>query len=92
MEFINTQIGSAVAKYAGVLDETNLSALSSAKEELLLAINKKTVITGNENKFEDRIAILNAECNELALKLTATQLLRKKLFIDYPLLKNNHRF
>ncbi len=71
MEFINTQIGSAVAKYAGVLDETNLSALSSAKEELLLAINKKTVITGNENKFEDRIAILNAECNELKEEISA---------------------
>lgn len=65
MEFINTQIGSAVADYAEALDGKNLSALSSAKESLLLAINKKTVITGEENKFEDRIAILSAECSEL---------------------------
>lgn len=65
MEFINTQIGSAVADYAEALGGKNLSALSAAKESLLLAINKKTVITGEENKFEDRIAILSTECSEL---------------------------
>ena len=71
MEFINTQIGSAVAEYAEALDGKNLSALSAAKESLLLAINKKTVITGDDNKFEDRIAILNAECSELKEEIGA---------------------
>lgn len=71
MEFINTQIGSAVAEYAEALDGKNLSALSAAKESLLLAINKKTVITGDDNKFEDRIAILSAECSELKEEIGA---------------------
>lgn len=71
MEFINGQIGSAVSEYAAALNQANLSGLSEAKDNLLLAINKKKVITGEENKFEDRIAILSAECSELTEEINA---------------------
>lgn len=71
MEFINSQIGSTVLEYAQSLSAQNLSGLAEAKDSLLLSINKKTVITGEKNKFQDRIDILTEECNELKEQIGA---------------------
>lgn len=71
MEFINSQIGSTVLEYAQAINTRDFSGLSEAKDDLLLSINKKTVITGEENKFQDRIDILTAECNELKEEIAA---------------------
>ncbi len=64
-EFINDQIGTSVLAYAGAVSGGNYGNFSAIKDELLLSINKKTAITGEPNKFEERIAILKAEYDEL---------------------------
>ncbi len=68
-EFINDQIGSAVLTYSESVSNGKCSGLSAAKDNLLLSINKKTVITGGENYFEERIAVLQQEYDELQAEI-----------------------
>ena len=72
-EFINDQIGNAVLDYSSNVLNGNYADFSSVKDSLLLAINKKTSITGEPNKFEDRIAILKAEYDELQNEINADE-------------------
>lgn len=72
-EFINDQIGNSVLVYSGVIANGSYSDFSSAKDELLLSINKKTSITGEDNKFEERIALLKAEYDELQLEINSDE-------------------
>ena len=64
-EFINNQIGNSVIAYSDTICNGNYSDFSSIKDDLLLSINKKASITGEPNKFEERIALLKAEYDEL---------------------------
>ncbi len=63
-EFINDQIGNSVITYSNAISNGNYSDFSSVKDSLLLSINKKTSITGGNNKFEEPIALLRAEYDE----------------------------
>ncbi len=64
-EFINDQIGNAVLAYTNAVANGNYENFTEYKDELLLSINKKTAITGEPNKFEERIALLKAEYDEI---------------------------
>ena len=70
-EFINDQIGNAVSAYSGAIAKGNYSDFSSIKDTLLLSVNKKTSITGEENKFAERISLLKAEYDELQNEITS---------------------
>lgn len=70
-EYINDQIGTAVLAYTEAITGGKLSGFSSAKDNLLLSINKKTAITGGENRFEERIAALQMEYDELKYEIEA---------------------
>lgn len=72
-EFINDQIGNAVLEYASIVSGGDYSDFSSVKDSLLLSINKKTSITGEENKFAERIALLKAEYDELQNEINADE-------------------
>ena len=64
-EFINDQIGSSVLAYSNSIANGNYDEFSSIKDSLLLSVNKKTSITGQPNKFKERIELLKAEYDEL---------------------------
>lgn len=64
-EFINDQIGNSVLAYSYAIANGDYSGFGSVKDSLLLSINKKTSITGEENKFAERIALLKTEYEEL---------------------------
>lgn len=64
-EFINDQIGNSVLAYSNAISKGNFSEFETVKDELLLSINKKKSITGESNKFSERIALLKAEYDEL---------------------------
>lgn len=70
-EFINDQIGNSVLAYSDVISCGDFSSFSSVKDSLLLSINKKTSITGEENKFEERIALLKTEYDELQNEISS---------------------
>ncbi len=72
-EFINDQIGNSVMEYSSKILNGNYSEFSGVKDSLLLAINKKTSITGEPNKFENRMAILKAEYDELQNEIAADE-------------------
>ena len=72
-EFINDQIGTSVMEYSSAISKGDYSAFSDAKDNLLLVINKKTSITGEENRFEDRIAILKAEYDEIQNEINSDE-------------------
>ena len=72
-EFINDQIGNAVSAYAGAIAKGNYSDFSAIKDSLLLSVNKKTSITGEANKFEERIALLKAEYDELQNEINSDE-------------------
>ena len=70
-EYINDQIGAAVLAYSEAISRGKLSGFVSAKDSLLLSINKKTAITGEENSFEERIATLQMEYDELKTEINS---------------------
>lgn len=70
-EFINDQIGNSVLAYSNAVASGDYSGFSSIKDSLLLSINKKTSITGEENKFAERIALLKAEYDELQSEIAS---------------------
>lgn len=70
-QYINDQIGSAVIDYAAAVSDRDFSGFSSAKDSLLLSINEKTVLTGKENRFEERITSLQAQYDELQKEIAA---------------------
>ena len=72
-EFINDQIGSAVLAYSNSISSGDYSNFTSVKDSLLLSINKKTSITGVENKFDERIALLKAEYDELQNEINSDE-------------------
>lgn len=72
-EFINDQIGNAVLTYFYNVSDGNYSDFSGIKDSLLLSINKKTAITGQPNSFEERIAILKAEYDELQNEINSDE-------------------
>lgn len=72
-EFINSQIGNAVLSYSKIIAGGNYSDFSTAKDSLLLSINKKTFITGQPNKFEERIAVLKTEYDELQSEINSDE-------------------
>lgn len=72
-EFINDQIGESVLAYSAALTGENFSSFESAKDSLLLSINKKTAITGEPNNFDERIAILKAEYDELQNEINSDE-------------------
>lgn len=70
-EYINDQIGSAVIGYAGAVSGNDYSGFQTAQDDLLLSINEKTVLTGKENRFEERITSLQAQYDELQIGIAA---------------------
>ncbi len=72
-EFINDQIRDAMLLYSKTVNDTNLSNFGSVKDSLLLAINKKTALTGKTNYFEERILILQSEKDELETEINADE-------------------
>lgn len=64
-EFINDQIGNSVLEYSDAVSGGNYTSFENLKDSLLLSINKKTSITGEPNKFEERLTLLKAEYDEL---------------------------
>lgn len=72
-EFINDQIRDAVLIYSKTVNNTNLGDFGSVKDNLLLAINKKTALTGKTNYFEERILILQSEKDELEAEINADE-------------------
>ena len=72
-EFINDQIGTAVLTYFYNVSDENYSDFSDIKDSLLLSINKKTAITGQPNSFDERIAILKAEYDELQNEINSDE-------------------
>ena len=72
-EFINDQIRDAMLLYSKTVNDTNLSNFGSVKDSLLLAINKKTALTGKTNYFEERILILQSEKDELEAEISADE-------------------
>lgn len=72
-EFINDQIGSSVLEYSAAVSSGDYGSFSSIKDELLLSINKKTSITGEPNKFEERIVLLKAEYDELQNEINSDE-------------------
>ncbi len=72
-EFINDQIGNSILEYCDAAASGDYSGFSDIKDELLLAINKKTSITGEPNKFEERIMLLKAEYDELQNEINADE-------------------
>lgn len=72
-EYINDQIGNAVLDYAEAIAGNNYSDFSSIKDRFLLSVNKKTSITGEENKFEERISLLKKEYEELKKQIDSDE-------------------
>ena len=72
-EFINDQIGQSVMSYSAALASGNFSAFESAKDSLLLNINKKAAITGQPNNFEEKIALLKAEYDEIQNEINSDE-------------------
>ncbi|MBR5310881.1 MAG: hypothetical protein IKU42_07145 [Oscillospiraceae bacterium] len=72
-EFINDQIGNSVLTYFYTVSDGNYSDFSEIKDSLLLSINKKTAITGEPNSFDERIAVLKAEYDELQNEINSDQ-------------------
>lgn len=72
-EFINDQIGTSVMEYSAAVASGDYLSFSSIKDELLLSINKKTSITGEPNKFDERLALLKAEYDELQNEINADE-------------------
>ncbi len=64
-EFINDQIGNSVLAYSNSISNKNYSEFISLKDDFLLSVNKKASITGEPNKFSERIALLKAEYDEI---------------------------
>ena len=60
-EFINDQIGNSVLAYSDIIGNGDFSEFGNIKDELLLYINRKTSITGEPNKFSERIEVLKEE-------------------------------
>ncbi|MBQ3530509.1 MAG: hypothetical protein IJA05_01145 [Oscillospiraceae bacterium] len=72
-EFINDQIGNSVLAYSELIANGNYNEFISIKDDLLLSINKKTSITGTENKFAERISLLKAEYDELQNEINSDE-------------------
>ena len=72
-EFINDQIGNAVLSYSSTIAGGKFQDFSSIKDDLLLSINKKTSITGEPNKFEERINLLKAEYDEIQNEINSDE-------------------
>lgn len=72
-EFINDQIGSSVLAYSDAIANGNYTDFVTLKDNLLLSINKKTSITGENNKFEERIALLRAEYDEITNEINSDE-------------------
>ena len=72
-EFINDQIGNSVLTYSYLIASGNYDEFVTTKNDLLLSINKKTTITGGENKFSERIALLKAEYDELQTEINSDE-------------------
>lgn len=70
-EYINTQLGSAVSDFSGYVIKNNLSGLNDAKNKLLLSLNKKNALVGNENHFDERIMALESDYNNLKEQIDA---------------------
>lgn len=72
-EFINDQIGNSVLAYSNAVSNGNYSEFIGIKDDLLLSINKKNSITGEPNKFEERITLLKAEYDELQNEINSDE-------------------
>lgn len=72
-EFINDQIRDAVLDYAKRINRSDLNGFDTAKDSLLLAINKKAALTGETNYFEERILILQSEKDDLEAEIAADE-------------------
>ncbi|MBR2041192.1 MAG: hypothetical protein IJ945_02350 [Oscillospiraceae bacterium] len=72
-EFINDQIGNSVMNYSDAIAGGDYEEFLNIKDELLLSINKKTSITGEPNKFDERITLLKAEYDELQNEINADE-------------------
>ncbi len=70
-EYINTQLGSSVSDFSGYIIKNDLSGFSDIKNKLLLSLNKKNALVGNENHFEERIAALENDYNTLKEQIDA---------------------
>lgn len=64
-EYINTEIGKSIVEYTQNVYSNNLSSFAEIKDKLLLDINKKGSLIGEENFFEERIASLEEKYNRI---------------------------
>lgn len=64
-EYINTQIGNNILDYTGIALSGNMADYESTRNSLLLSINKKRTITGEESRFQERIDNLQEEYDDL---------------------------
>ena len=72
-EFINDQIGNSVLSYSDAISGGNYDQFIEIKDDLLLSINKKTSITGEPNKFDERITLLKSEYDELQNEINSDE-------------------
>lgn len=72
-EFINDQIGNSVLAYSNSISNKNYSDFISLKDDFLLSVNKKASITGEPNKFSERIALLKAEYDEIQNEINSDE-------------------
>ena len=72
-EFINDQIGNSVLAYSHAIASGNYSSFSEIKDSFLLSINKKTSITGEPNKFEERTMLLKADYDEVINEINSDE-------------------
>ena len=72
-EFINDQIGNSVLAYSFAIASGDYASFAPLKDDLLLSINKKTSITGGNNKFEERINLLKAEYDQLQAEINSDE-------------------
>lgn len=72
-EYINQQIGNNIEQYAEIIASGNLQNFDDAKNAFLLSINKKTALTGNSNRFQEKIDSLTAEYNQLISEIESDE-------------------
>ena len=72
-EFVNDQIGNSVLAYSDLIANGDFSEFNNTKDSLLLSINKKTSITGEPNKFSERIEVLKKEYDILQNEINSDE-------------------
>lgn len=65
LDSVNNQLNEKLIALIGQLNTHSFGSLSKAEDELMTSIYRKQVITGEQGKFDDKIAALKAEKSSL---------------------------